>query len=172
MSRISLRLSVCMIMVSVLAAVCAPDSYARKIKTSHKTAKTSSQSAVLSDPPTLTVYADTTPDWGVLAGKIRFSGFDKTPSSNKESFFITNSTDSIMKGLTVEIEYTDLKERLLHKRSVAIDCDIPPKDTRRVDVPTWDIQHAFRHYRCSPTKRPTTPFRVKIIPLSVVFNKE
>lgn len=144
--------------------------HARRIKTSHKVTKIPVETVIYSRGSERTsVRADSTQEWKNLAGRIRFSGFDKTPSSTKESFFITNMTDSVLRGLTVDIEYTDLSGRLLHERSVDIDCEIPSTDTRRVDIPTWDIQHSFRHYRCSATRRPTTPFRVKITPLSLAF---
>lgn len=146
--------------------------YARKVRTSHKVAKVSVQSVMeSSDSLTFAVRADTTPEWSALAGRIRFSGYDKTPSSNKESFFITNCTDSVMMGLSVGLEYRDLNGRILHERTVEIDCDIPASDTRRVDIATWDLQHAFRHYRCPATRRPTTPFKVTITPKTITFGK-
>lgn len=142
----------------------------RRVRTAHKVSKVPMESSVAGNVPVKVVLkADTTPEWKSIAERIRFSGFDKTPSSNKESFFITNSTDSTLRGVRVEIEYTDLNGRELHRRSMDIECDIPSSDTRRVDIPTWDLQHAFRHYRCAATRRPTTPFRVSVILQSVVF---
>lgn len=143
---------------------------ARRIRTAHKVLKAPAESSIPgSFPERVVLKADTTLEWKSIAERIRFSGFDKTPSSNKESFFITNSTDSTLHGMSVEIEYTDLNGRELHRRSMDIECDIPSSDTRRVDIPTWDLQHAFRHYRCAATRRPTTPFRVSVILQSVVF---
>lgn len=142
----------------------------RRVRTAHKVPKVSVESSVAGNVSEKVVLkADTTSEWKSIAERIRFSGFDKTPSSNKESFFITNSTDSTLLGVSVEIEYTDLNGRELHRRNMDIECDIPSSDTRRVDIPTWDLQHAFRHYRCAATRRPTTPFKVRITLLSVTF---
>lgn len=159
-------------LLAVVFVACLSDISARRIKTTHKVKSVSSASVESDDAEMQSrVEADTTLAWKVLSEKIKFSGFDKTPSSNKESFFITNSTDSTLHGLKVNIRYTDLSDRLLHERSVEVDCDIPPSGTRRVDIPTWDLQHAFRHYRSPATRRPTTPFRVAITPLSLSFHK-
>lgn len=143
---------------------------ARKIRTSHKAVKvTEEQMAADRMVNDCEIKADTTAAWKTLSEKIKFSGFDKTPSSNKESFFITNATDSMVKRMILELTYTDLSGRVLHERSEEVECNIPAGETRRVDIPTWDLQHAFRHYRCQATRRATTPFRVSIIPVSIAF---
>lgn len=159
------------LIVAVSVTLIAMHGAARKVKTTHKAVKIQVRNAEDESTNRYEVSCDTTSEWRVLADKIRFSGFDKTPSSSKESFFISNLTDSILVGLTVDMVYTDMSGRVLHERETTIECDVPGGETRRVDIATWDLQHAFRHYRCPATRRATTPFRVKINPVTLVFRR-
>ena len=92
---------------------------------------------------------------------IRFSGFDKGLLSSKESFFVTNRTQDILTSFTVEIVYRNLQDEMLHSRTVSHNIEIPSGETRRVDIPSWDIQKQFYYFRTSPLpKRQATPFKV------------
>lgn len=100
---------------------------------------------------------------------IRFYGFDKTATSNVESFFITNFLDSTIARMTVEITYSDMQDRQLHKQSAEIECAIPSGETRRTDIKTWDTQKAFYYHRSAKPRRQATPFEVSIELKSVTF---
>lgn len=93
--------------------------------------------------------------------QVRFSGFDKVTESSKESFFVTNLTDGEVTQVALYIEYLTPDGRQLHKRFLRIDCNIPPGETRRMDVPSWDKQHTF-YYEGSraPVRRKASPFKV------------
>lgn len=97
------------------------------------------------------------------AGQVMFSGYDKTLTANKESFFVTNRMDSLaIMEICVEFDYTDMTGRQLHHATHRVRCDIPPGQTRQLTVPAWDKQHAFYYYRSvAPQKRPGTPYKVK-----------
>lgn len=93
----------------------------------------------------------------------QFSGYEKTLRSSKESFFITNRSDSTVNRLAIEITYKDIKGRPLDTRQVEFDVYLPAGETRRVDLSSWDKQNVFYYHR-SPMPRSTraTPYRVNI----------
>ena len=96
-----------------------------------------------------------------------FAGFDKGVTSAKESFFVTNRSDDTLEEFTVEILYTNMEGEMLHKRQWNHKVTIPPGETRRVDIPSWDIQHQFHYHLTRPLpKREHTLFRVRFRPLS------
>lgn len=93
----------------------------------------------------------------------RFSGYDKGLNSAKESFFVTNTNGNTLREFTVEITYLTMDGKMLHKRSVTKQIDVPTGETRRIDIPTWDTQHQFHYQQTDPApKRRSTPFRVRM----------
>lgn len=105
---------------------------------------------------------DSAGDFGRINRKIRFYGFDKTVGASKESFFITNGTDSTLTALTVEITYFDMQRRQLHQGSYPLECEIPGGETRRVDIKSWDTQKSFYFHQSAKPRRQATPFDVTI----------
>lgn len=93
-----------------------------------------------------------------------FSGYEKTLRSSKESFFVTNRSDSTVTRLSLDIIYKDMKGRPLDTRSVDLDIDLPAGETRRIDLRSWDRQNVF-YYHLSPVPRSdhATPYRVNIL---------
>lgn len=112
---------------------------------------------------------DTSQLWKDTEKAIRFYGFDKTAGSSVESFFIVNGLDSMISRIGLDIMYLDMKGRELHRRDCVIDCKLPPKETRRVDIKTWDIQKSFYFHQSAKPKRQSTPFDVRIELKSVEF---
>lgn len=93
----------------------------------------------------------------------KFSGYEKTLRSSKESFYITNSSDSVISGVVVSIEYLDLKGRQLDKRTATIRLELAPGDTRRADLRAWDSQKVMYYYRSpKPRVAQATPYKVRI----------
>lgn len=140
------------------------DIYARKIKTKRPVSKSS---IILNKHNTEKtshyIYEnDSTQNFGRIIDNIHFYGFDKTANSSSESFFISNSLDSILTALTVDITYLDLQGRQLHKRRIEFDCNIPPGETMRQDIKSWDIQKAFYFHQSAKPRRQATPFKVNI----------
>ena len=85
-----------------------------------------------------------------------FSGYDKLLRSTKESFFVSNRTDSPITRLIFNIEYLD-------SRTDSVEIKLPPGGTRRVDIPSWDRQKTFYYYRSpQPKTAQATPYRVRI----------
>lgn len=105
---------------------------------------------------------DSSGTFGRINRKIRFYGFDKTVSSAKESFFISNGIDSTLTALTVEITYFDMQRRQLHQSVYPLECQIPAGETRRVDIKSWDTQKSFYFHQSAKPRRQATPFDVTI----------
>lgn len=94
---------------------------------------------------------------------IVFAGFDKQLASSTESFHISNHTDSLIRQLEVSITYLDDKGRMLHKRTETLNVIIPPGETRKVDIKSFDKQHSFYYVLSNRPSRPAIPFEVSII---------
>lgn len=94
-----------------------------------------------------------------------FSGYDKEPNSNIESFIIVNNSDLDIKGFAVRIDYYDMKGRKLHSRVIEEVCEVPAGENRRTDVKSWDKQHTYYYHLGNEPKRVATPFDVKFTPV-------
>lgn len=105
-----------------------------------------------------------------LASNVRFSGYDKHATANKESIHVINGTPHTLKTIIIKIIYKDMQGRMLHSREVVIKCDIPPAETRKIDFPTWDKQHSFYYYLSNEPKRVASPYKIDIIPQSFTIS--
>ena len=99
--------------------------------------------------------------------EIIFSGYDKEVNSSQESFLMTNPSDKTIIGIEVRIDYLDLENRLFHSRNISEQCEIPPFETRRIDIKSWDSQHTYYYYLGNEPKKIATPFKVKFTPVFV-----
>lgn len=150
-----------------------PEANARKIKTKHSVPKKSGQvtkaNASEYSDSIISLSSDSITFVKEILPSIHFYGFDKTVTSNLESFFITNGLDETISGIEINITYLDMKGRQLHKRKVCIDCGLPPGETERYDIKSWDTQKSFYFHRSVKPKRQATPFDVKIELISVTL---
>ena len=149
-----------------------PSVEARKIRTKHSIPKEakkpiSSDGTEQLDFKTVSLSSDSIAFCDSILPLIRFYGFDKTITSSIESFFISNGLQDTLTGLEVEITYSDMKGRQLHKRSVHVDCDIPSGETKRIDIKSLDTQKSFYFHKSLRPKRQATPYDVTLRPLSV-----
>lgn len=103
---------------------------------------------------------------GYRISQISFSGYDKPTSSRVESFFITNHTDRTMTALTLYIDYRTPDGRQLHKQFVKLSCMIPPGETRRAELKSWDSQRAFHYIKSPAGKKGSAPFAVTFDPVA------
>jgi hypothetical protein len=78
---------------------------------------------------TATTAAPTTPTDTIVnpTTQITFYGYEKALSSNYETLFITNNTDSTITSLTFTITYLDTSSRAIHTRQIT---PTPSKSTR------------------------------------------
>lgn len=103
---------------------------------------------------------------GYRIDQIKYSGYDKTKASNYETFFVTNLTDSEMTAFSLYIEYLSTDGRQFHKRFVKETCSIPAGETRKFDIKSWDRQHSFHYFESADSRKPTTPYKVRFIPVA------
>lgn len=95
---------------------------------------------------------------------VSVAGFEKPLRAMKETMFITNNTGTPVVDVGLDIVYTDLKGRMLHRATYNIEAAIPAGETRRVEVPSFDTS-GLLYYHLSPLPaRATnaTPFDVKV----------
>lgn len=95
---------------------------------------------------------------------VRFSGYEKANTSNRETFFATNNLDgdSTITAIELTITYFDSAGRQLHERTELIKCLIPPGETRAMSLRSWDTNHAFHYYLSTPPRtRRSSPFSVR-----------
>lgn len=114
-----------------------------------------------------TAAADTvTPSPGMLA----LSGFAKPLRSTRETLFLTNRSMRRLTHVTLLLVYTDSQGRQLHKRQVAMACDVPPGETRQLTFASFDRQHTFYyHLNGKPRTADGTPFHVTATAERAVF---
>lgn len=79
-------------------------------------------------------------------GEIGLYGYEKSQQSSAESFFVTNSTGRDIMSMTFSISYFNLKGEKLHSRTETVKCDIPPTETRKVDIKSWDSQRLWYYH--------------------------
>ncbi len=148
-----------------------PSLQARKIKTKHSIPKQTEMSIKAeSSDSIISIATDSLTLVDKIRPAIRFYGFDKTLGSSLESFFISNNLDSEISGLDILITYFDMQGRQLHKRNAHLDIKIPPHETLRTDIKSWDTQKSFYFHQSAKPKRQATPFSVKIDLLSLTID--
>ncbi len=171
--RVSWRVLLVSFSMGLCAILSMPNAEARKIKTKHSITKQSQTStkeaAVAAQDSILSIFSDSITFVEKVLPAIRFYGFDKTITSNLESFFISNGLNREISKMEIAITYFDMKGRQLHKRTVTLDCDLPAGQTKRYDVRSWDTQRSFYFHQSVKPKRQATPFNVKIDLLSITY---
>lgn len=98
---------------------------------------------------------------GYTLDQLAFAGYDKPLTSTRETFFVTNKTDRTLTGVNMYIEYLTVDGRQLDRRFVSLDCEVPPGETRKLEVKSWDTQKSFYYKKSVQPKRQATPFDVK-----------
>ncbi|MDE5874059.1 MAG: hypothetical protein K2H15_00315, partial [Muribaculaceae bacterium] len=169
------------------AAVLPADGYARRVRQSLKVTSTSSSSKggkkksdsqpKDSDTTAGVKWIKVTPDSCTLipAGadstllfdpkSVSFAGYDKQATSRTETFHVVNRSGAGLRKVKLRIIYKDMKGRMLHSRDVAAYCNVPPGETRKIDIPTWDKQFSFYYHLGNEPRRVATPYKVEIQPL-------
>lgn len=108
-------------------------------------------------------------------GGVTVSGYDKTLSSRRESFFVTNGLDSAtIVWILATIDYVDTAGRQLHRRRAPMRCHIPPGQTRRIDIPSWDRQGVYYYIASEPRRRvqaAASPFEVSFSVDSIALGR-
>ncbi len=99
----------------------------------------------------------------------RFYGYEKTLRATRETLFLRNATDRETSEARFTIVYLDDAGREIHRRRVARRMAIPPGQTIRLDIPSWDTQKTY-YFRGGPRPRVSaTPYSVRIIPDTLIL---
>ena len=177
-------------LIGIIGIIGAPEMEAKKIKQSLKVTKEktsinnkgpknkgSSKSGADSDSNQLQLPADTISHVILKDGSrvvfnpdsISFSGYEKEANSSLETLLITNSGNVAITGVRFRIIYKDLKDRMLHSRTITQNCHIPVHETRRVDFKTWDNQKTYFYYLGNEPKKVATPYKVEIVAVAFFY---
>ncbi len=148
------------------------DLCARKIKTSlrsGKSKKKNSKETQKSDLPkkessasSIFELCNDSTEINLLKRNITFSGYDKSASSAYESLCITNSSDRAISEIILDITYTDLSGRMIHRREVTQSIEIPPGETRTISFRHYDRQKTLYFKRSTPPRKGGMPYDIKI----------
>lgn len=111
---------------------------------------------------TIVISAGDTVDFNPAS--IRLSGYDKPVNARKESFLITNESPLAITGASLKITYRDMKGRMLHSRTASLKCNVPPGETRKTEISSWDTQNSFYYYLSSEPRKIAAPYKVEIQP--------
>lgn len=146
----------------VFATICCPDAFSRKMKL--KLEPTPSDTITPMTEGSLTICSPCVPcNEGYSIDQAKITGFDKKADATKESFFITNTTDRRLVGMDFTITYLTSGNKQLHSRHVDIDCDIPPGETRKFDIKSFDTQKSFYYHKSqAPLRKQASPFKISI----------
>lgn len=95
---------------------------------------------------------------------VSVNGYDKPLRSRRETFFVTNNGNAPIEGIAFTITYFDNNNRQLHAASHNVSVQIPPTETRQVNIKSWDSQQSFYYTRSTAPARAeqATPYDVKI----------
>ena len=114
----------------------------------------------------LKTYPKQKDEFEEVSDYLTFMAYDKRTSADKETFFVDNGSTKALKSLELEITYFNTAGKQIHKRTVEISQDFPAKETRKVDIKTWDGQKSFHYVNSIPSKNGSTPYTVKFRVLS------
>jgi hypothetical protein len=84
--------------------------------------------------------------------------------------FITNNTDKTLLQVEIDLNYTTTSGNQLHRQIKTVDCNIPPKETRIVEFPSWDKHKSFYYKNSNVPRRRATPFDVSIRLKSIILS--
>ena len=102
-----------------------------------------------------------------IIGSLGFLAYDKKTNAPKETFFIDNGSDIDLDGLNLEISYFNSAGKLIHRRNAEISTPLPAKETRKVDIPSWDTQKSYHYINSVPSRKGSSPYTVRFKILSV-----
>lgn len=95
------------------------------------------------------------------AEMIVLRGYDKPLRGSRETLHITSQTARHISAIGLEITYLDTSGRMLHRREAEIRLDLPPGQTLKASIPTWDTNRSY-YYKGGPKPRVSgvTPYDI------------
>lgn len=140
--------------LALLAPLCA-DGQKRRVKTRIKVAR-----EALVPEAFIVSSADSASGYSV--SQVEITDYQKPAGSDKETFSLTNLTDKPLAAIELQIEYLTPEGRQIHKRTVKADCDVPPGETRIVELRSWDRQRSWYYARGQKPRKQASPYEVKL----------
>lgn len=133
---------------------------AKKVKTTFKT-PSSTQTEKKGVSKRIPEALDSV-ELAAIIPQIELSGYDKTAQSAKESFLLTNNSEHNIAGMVIELTYTDLQGRMIHKREETVKYNVPQGETRMISIRTFDEQKTLYYKNSTPPRSGGMPFNVDI----------
>ena len=146
-----------LLLALALAAPLPSAGQSRRVKTKVKVAK----EAIT--PGTFIVSSESGEDnSGYSVSQVEISGYQKPAGSDKETFSVTNNTDKTLAAIGLNLEYLTPEGRQIHKRFVKADCEVPPGETRIMDLRSWDRQRSWYYAHGQKPRKQARPYDVKL----------
>ena len=164
-----------LIVAILIALFCILEGEAKKVRLSFKDDKETKNVATKTKkiPGVEIVLNDTTlvlDDKGTALiedlSKIKFTGYEKEINSRMESFIMVNPGAFKITGFRTRVDYLDMQGRPFHSVVLEELIDVPPGESRRMDVKSWDLQHTYYYYLGNEPRKVAVPFQVEFTPLS------
>lgn len=115
----------------------------------------------------LRTYPEHKTDFEEVVENVTFIAYDKKASSDKETFFVDNGSDKSLDSIELEITYYTPDGRQIHKRTVFLNQSFPAKESRKVDIKSWDTQRSFHYINSVPSTKGSAPYTVRFKILSI-----
>ena len=163
---------VVIILTCILSGSCfCQEGSSKKVKQSLKIDKVNSKTLKENSTPEgkKIIISDTLIDNNDLLN-ISFKGYEKEIQSNQESFIIVNPTEKEIIGFEIKIDYLDMNGRMLHSRIVNESCEVPARESRKINIRSWDTQHTYYYYLGNEPRKVATPYKVKFTPVSYMID--
>lgn len=157
------------LLIAILAVLAFFPADARKIKTKLPLTKTDSRLERMKQE-SIAITADSAKDeTNYKISDIRFSGYDKKATADKETFFVTNTTDRTLQGFSIYIIYSTVAGKQLHRRYENVECNAAPGETVKIDIKSWDSQKSFYYEKSDAPRgsRRATPYTIAFEPVAV-----
>lgn len=158
------KISALFLALAALGSASFPMAEARKVSTR--------VTAPPRDPEEMTAPLRTYPrhisEFDKVSQSLTFMAYDKKASADKETFFVDNGSSVALSALEIEISYFNTEGKQIHRRSVELRQEFPAKETRRVDIASWDLQKSFHYINSVPSSKGSSPYTVRFKVLSFI----
>lgn len=111
-------------------------------------------------------YPHNKTEFELVVDRLNFIAYDKKASSGVETFFVDNGSEKDLSSIELEITYYASTGIQIHKRTVSLNHLFPAKESRKVDIKSWDKQHGFHYINSVPSIKGSTPYTVSFKVLS------
>lgn len=112
------------------------------------------------------VYPHQRSKFDLVEQKLIFIAYDKRAGADKETFFVENGSESNLSKIEIEIKYFVNGDKQIHSQTVELKGPFPAKETRKVDIKSWDTQKSYHYINSTSSQKGSTPYTVRFRILS------